>query len=185
MKNIEELTQEEVRELITYDPISGKTFWNKRDVKWFDASETRNEKWVCDLWNSKNAGKEITRLDGRGYIQPRLLSKRVLLHRLIWLYMTGEWPNIIDHINGKRDDNRWENLRNVNISTNAKNSKRYKNNTSGCTGVSKYKGKYKAMIQDQKISILIGYFNSFEEASSARRRKEEELFFGEHHGKEI
>jgi HNH endonuclease len=32
--------------------------------------------------------------------------------RVAWLYVTGEWPEgEVEHINGDRGDNRWENLR--------------------------------------------------------------------------
>jgi len=36
----------------------------------------------------------------------------ILQHRLAWAFMKGEWPNVIDHLNGIRNDNRWSNLRN-------------------------------------------------------------------------
>jgi hypothetical protein len=39
--------------------------------------------------------------------------------RLIWTYMTGEWPKgVIDHINGDTHDERWCNLRDVSQSDN-------------------------------------------------------------------
>lgn len=35
-------------------------------------------------------------------------------HRLVWLFHKGKWPDkTIDHINGKKSDNRIENLRDV------------------------------------------------------------------------
>lgn len=40
-----------------------------------------------------------------------MLRKNFMLHRLIWKLQTGEDPGAIDHINGSRADNRWENLR--------------------------------------------------------------------------
>lgn len=42
-------------------------------------------------------------------------------HRIIWKMETGEDPDTIDHINGKRADNRMENMRNVTHKENLQN----------------------------------------------------------------
>ena len=50
------------------------------------------------------------------------MAKRFSAHRLAWLYVTGDWPvGVIDHINGDRTDNRFENLRDVTQKTNSEN----------------------------------------------------------------
>lgn len=55
-------------------------------------------------------------------------------HRLVWLYMTGEWPSQIDHINRDRGDNRFCNLRLATYSQNMAN--RGAHNKYGFKGVS-------------------------------------------------
>jgi hypothetical protein len=44
------------------------------------------------------------RVDGGLYLE----------HRVIWLLVTGVWPEgVIAHVNGDGHDNRWNNLRHV------------------------------------------------------------------------
>lgn len=72
-----------------------------------------------------------------GYRTIAFNGEKYAAHRLAWLYMTGEEPGIlIDHVNGQRDDNRWENLRQATFAQNSANSTRQSNNTTGLKGVS-------------------------------------------------
>jgi len=67
-------------------------------------------------------------------------------HRLAFLYMTGKFPNkLADHINGKRSDNRWCNLRQADDAQNAYNKAMQSNNKSGHIGVWKPKGRDKLL----------------------------------------
>ena len=93
-------------------------------------------------------------------------------HRLAWLYMTGSWPVAeIDHINGERDDNRWENLREATREENQHNRKLTKNNTSGAKGVYRYKrtGKWCAQCMVDGKRQHLGYFANLVEANNAVR----------------
>lgn len=59
-------------------------------------------------------GQEAGAVYGDGYRMVSVNGRCYRVARLIWLYMTGEWPRrTIDHINRVRDDDRWENLRDV------------------------------------------------------------------------
>lgn len=88
-----ELTQNDVKILFSYDPNNGY------------------------LVRIKNSGKGligdiINTIDKRGDILASIHGKKYQSHRIIWLYMTGEHPKyIITHINGDSSDNRFENLR--------------------------------------------------------------------------
>jgi hypothetical protein len=99
-------------------------------------------------------------------------------HRLVWLYVNGAWPtHSIDHINGIRDDNRIENLRDVPQKVNGENRRQaQRNNQSGYLGVSwnRSRGKWAASIRTDRRLKHLGWFDSPEEASemylSAKRR---------------
>lgn len=92
-------------------------------------------------------------------------NKKFLEHRLIWFMMTGEWPNTIDHINGKKADNRWCNMRNGTQGENLANSKKHVDNKSGYKGVSIFNGKYPvAQITYGGKRYYLGSYKTAEEA---------------------
>jgi hypothetical protein len=64
-----------------------------------------------------------------------ILTKLVYLHRLVWFLEKGEWPEMLDHINGEKHDNRLSNLRPVSGSVNQKNQKQRDGTISGKQGV--------------------------------------------------
>lgn len=78
-----------------------------------------------------------------GYIRISRDNVVVYLHRWLWLERYGEIPEgwEIDHINGKRTDNRWENLRCIPSAAQKHNLKLSANNASGVIGVSIWKTK--------------------------------------------
>lgn len=51
-----------------------------------------------------------------------------------------------------------------------------KDNTSGCTGVSAYRGRWRSVITFKKKTYLLGYFDTYEEAVKARKEAEEQMF---------
>ena len=72
--------------------------------------------------NKHKKGDVVGSLDKeKGYLYTQIGGKRIKLHRLIWFYMTGEWPEWVDHKNRIKNDNRWCNLRNVNPAQSAQN----------------------------------------------------------------
>jgi hypothetical protein len=84
-------------------------------------------------------------------------------HRVIWLLMTGKWPDHqIDHEDRDASNNRWKNLREATPLQNANNRSLHRNNTSGTTGVY-----WDKRCQRWKVSLRrkhYGYFATKEEA---------------------
>ena len=163
---------EVIRQLISYDPHTGKLFWMERGVEWFNDPETdyrRTAKDICSMWNTRYAGREaIYSIDGNGYRSGTIFSVQVKAHRIAWVLSTGAWPSCqIDHVNGVRSDNRLCNLREADYAQNARNCGIRRDNTSGFKGVSRANGKWRAGIKVNGKRLNLGQFDSPEEASQA------------------
>lgn len=121
-----------------------------------------------------------------GYIRASIDGKSYAVHRLAWLYMTGEWPaDQIDHINHIRDDNCWRNLREASNRENHMNRATSIRNTSGVTGVywDKEAKKWLARIRVKGRLIHLGRFSDKNEAVAARKSAEVKYGYHENHGK--
>ncbi len=103
-----------------------------------------------------------------------------LIHRLIWLYMTGVLPKEdIDHIDGNPANNKWANLREASRSDNLENLKKAKviNKSTGLLGASSngQNGKFTAGIQVKGKRLHLGTFDTPEKAHRAYIEAKREL----------
>lgn len=152
------ITQSRLMDLCIYDPETGIFTWRIPRPK-------------C------TPGAVVGTIEPRGYKVTRLDYRMYYLHRLAWLYMTGEWPeDEVDHIDRNKSNNRWNNLRAATTKQNIENVGLRKSNTSGVTGVSRWRGYWVAKIRNNYKSITIGYFKDFESAVKARKEAERNLF---------
>lgn len=112
MRKTNYIDPEQLRAQVHYDPLTGN-FSRKLPGR-------RN-----------NAGHVYTTRYPGEYRHVPLNGKSIRSGRAAWVWMTGEQPDIIDHINGIKHDDRWCNLRNVTESENQRNrvSHRKKNGT--------------------------------------------------------
>lgn len=139
--------------------------------------------WLHLLGNNKKLAGE--RADGRKKIKNRvyrsinLLGRDYLAHRLAWFFVTGEWPDKIDHKDRDGENNRWNNLRPCSQKQNCYNTGISIRNNSGLKGVfwSKEKKKWCAQIKS-KYSRHLGYF-SCPAAAHLRYIVEADILFGE------
>jgi len=124
-------------------------------------------------WKPEKAGT----IDGSGYWQTGIKGRYFKNHRLIFLMHHGYLPNVIDHIDGNKTNNKIENLREATRSQNNCNTKISSKNTSGIKGVSwveKFK-KWRARIYVEKKMYHLGYFEDFEDAVKASKKARQEL----------
>lgn len=148
-----DLSQEYIKSILEYVPETGIFRWKvalARRITIGDVAGVRAEK---------------------GRIKIGIKNREYKAHRLAWLYMTGKWPvQEIDHINGKQDDNRWQNLRAASSSENLMNRKVPVNNKSGHKGVFYWQKRKKwiAYIKAGTKRKHIGVYTSKKEAVAAR-----------------
>jgi len=153
------ITQEELRCLLNYNPDTGIFRWRvNRGIK--------------------IKGKICGTVNRSGYRMIGINRKRYYAHRLVFLYVDGYLPeNDVDHVNRDKDDNRYENLREISRQCNTRNCGNTKNNTSGVKGVcwDKKSKKWKAFIFVNYINKHLGLYDDFDNAVAARLAGEQAL----------
>lgn len=169
---------EVLRELLSYDPETGKLAWLDRDAKWFKSDRD------CKAWNARYAGREAFTAVVKGYRTGWVLGKGHYAHRVILAMTSGQWPDTTDHINGDKQDNRLVNLRSVSHAENMRNLPLTSANTSGYIGVwyVAKRNKWGAQIVRDGHNIFLGHYDNEREANIARRAAEKALSFHENHG---
>lgn len=118
-KRQDKLSYALLQELIFYDPLEGHFYWTSAAGR-------------------KKAGKRAEARRDDNYREIHIDGINYPAHRLAWFYMEGYFPEYeIDHINRRRYDNRWINLRHVTRTCNARNTGLSKKNTSGVSGITR------------------------------------------------
>ena len=102
------------------------------------------------------------------------------VHRLIWVWMTGDdiSDDVIDHINGDPMDNRWSNLRRCSRHQNSMNRTINTNNSSGMKGVTFVftSMKWRAHIGYMGSVHYLGEYDTADEAYDVYLEEAEKLF---------
>jgi hypothetical protein len=147
-----ELTQEELKRILSYDPETGIWTWRGG----------RKKVRAGMVAGTINKGYRIIRVGGRNYRSCRLA----------WLYMTGEWPpGIVDHKDRDPGNDRWDNFRLATKSQNGANREAQINNALGVKGVLRDKRRplrpFRARIKVQGKHIYLGEFPTIEQAKAA------------------
>jgi hypothetical protein len=144
------LTSDELKRLIHYDPYTGI---------------------VTRITSPRKStiGKVASSINNTGHLQMCLAGRNYALHRIIWLYVYGDFPTgMIDHIDGNPINNRIDNLRIADASINAQNRTKPRiGSKSGFIGVCWNNGKWMASITANGKRYYLGRFDCKEKASEA------------------
>jgi hypothetical protein len=114
------MNQDRLKELLSYNSRTGKFTWRVNG----------SGKYV-------RVGAIAGTIRKNGYRQICVDGKVYLAGRLAVLWMTGRWPRrLVDHQNRIKADDRWDNLRPANYSTNGANSALHRDSAAKRKGVS-------------------------------------------------
>ena len=118
------VTADRLRKVLAYDPDTGLFTWNVRQGA------------------RGLVGEVAGTISARGYRVINIDKRPHLAHRLAFLYMLGDVPSCVDHIDGDPLNNRWANLRPATNSLNLQNLRHARaDSTSGVMGAHRLPGK--------------------------------------------
>ena len=159
--NTQNITQARLKELLHYDPLTGIFTWKIRPS------------------NAVFAGDRAGCLTKKGYRTIRIAGHTFYEHRLAWLYMTGVWPSkLIDHRDGVKSGNHWDNLRDVSGAENNHNiGGSPSHNTHGNIGATYdlRRGCWVARIQALEERKFLGSFATAKLASAAYLKAKDQI----------
>jgi hypothetical protein len=142
-----DITAEQVRELLHYDPETGVFTW-----------------LVPHRGHVGTAGH----VKPDGYLQIGIGGHKFYAHRLAWLWVNGQWPDgDLDHRDTNRANNAIGNLRPATQTENNRNT-RASRSASGLKGVSRHpRSGWRAKITVEGRSVFLGRFATPQEAHAA------------------
>lgn len=162
MRRGRRVTQEELKEVLHYQPSTGEFRWLKRVG------------YRIQIGDVAGCVNKVT-----GYRTINIYRRTYLAHQLAWFYVTGTWGRpTVDHRDLDRANNRLSNLRRATRTQNVVNRRRARNNTSGFKGVCRCRatGRWVARIRHAGRKHYLGRYATAEEAHAAYVAKARELF---------
>lgn len=145
--------QPRLREIFSYDADIGRFRWKTNRPRGVMAGD------IAGSFNPATGYRRVS-LDGVRHWE----------HRLIWVFHNGDIGKAeIDHIDGDRTNNKIENLRLSDRSTNLQNQSATRKSRSGLLGVSWNKSgrKWRAVICLNQRRIYLGLYSTPQEAHQA------------------
>lgn len=162
----QKLTQAELKEYLSYDPLTGLFTYIKAK-------------------SGIHVGQVAGSINGHGYIIIKIRGQSYHAGRLAFLYMTGAFPkNLVDHIHKIRTDNRWAELQDITNQENCRKKGMNKNNKSGVTGVrwNKKLNKWQVTLRVDGRNKHFGVFVELCDATLAIQKAKRENGYNANHG---
>lgn len=150
----------QVRDLLTYDPLTGEFTWNK----------TRG--------GVARAGSKAGTIRANGYCRVNVNGAYHYAHRLAWLVTHDRFPeDQIDHIDGDPGNNRICNLREATGGENSRNQRVHSDSETGIKGVyfNKRRGKFASRIMRDGVVTWLGSYEKIDDAAAAYQRAAEQI----------
>ncbi len=166
-----------LRQAFDYDPETGVIRFKARPRDWFP-----NNRAYAAWHGLCPPGKIAGSAAGHGYLTVSFCGKNFYAHHIAWAIHHGEPPAMyLDHINGKRTDNRIANLRLVTAAQNLHNGAVRSDNKLTARGVyyDKQRQSYRVRIRVSQKTIYLGAFKNIQDAKSAYARAAIK-YFGEY-----
>ena len=146
--------------------VNNHNFTRAYLMQWLEYDQNTGDfRWLKQASNTTYMGKVAGSKNKSGYVNI-IFGKRCLkAHRLAWFFVTGKWPKFVDHINGVRNDNRWNNLRNVeSAKQNQQNRKCHREGVLWGTWFHRSSGSYGARINVNGKIHSLGYYKTRHDA---------------------
>ncbi len=165
---LKDLSQSVVKALFSYDPEEGL-------LRWRNPSGRHGRIAAGSVAGGPNKeGYRYVSINGRFYRGSRL----------VWLYMTGQWPKVqVDHKDRDTGNDKWDNLRLATGTQNRANAGKQKSKKrkptsmlKGVQAVPKAKSiRYRAIATRDGVREHLGYFDTEDEAHAAYLKRSKEL----------
>ncbi len=121
-------------------------------------------------WNPRNSGNVAgCKNNSDGYVEVSLNGIKYKVHRIIYKMHTGIEPDVIDHKNRVRWDNRFENLRSGTHLENCQNRTISKRNSSGHTNIYHRNYGWEVIVRHKQKAINLGIYATLEEAVQIKK----------------
>lgn len=162
------LTHKALLETFWYDYVNGGLIWRER----------KGLKGKAKTFNKRFANTKAGNKNNIGYVVINYHSVDFLEHQLVFFYFYGYVPEMIDHADTNRDNNRIENLREATASQNMWNTSGHKYKKSGLPkGVFHHgnSGHFRAQVMVNKKLYTKSGFITVEDALDWLKKMRERL----------